>query len=146
VEEQPDVGSVMKAYAEDAVSHAKAAFDIDLDFSDESVERVEGVLGKLYENIPRGFLARLFRKGPSEADIEQMSKAYGGYIGEVLCRNSGGRWKLGSDAFPGERIITLELPHGGDAWPHFKVGKRLSNGPEDNVWHYFTLAKKGFQG
>lgn len=26
-----------------------------------------------------------------------------------------------------------------EIWPQIKVEKRLRNGPEDNVWHYFQL-------
>ena len=54
----------------------------------------------------------------------------------------GGCWKLESEAFPGQPVITFELPNGTDVWPHFKAGKRIVNGPEDNVWHYFMVLKR----
>lgn len=30
----------------------------------------------------------------------------------------------------------------GDVWPQFKAGKRIINGPEDNLWDYFQMVRE----
>ncbi|GAB3352576.1 hypothetical protein [Lysobacter tyrosinilyticus] len=140
----PSIDDLMSAYAEDAVDYCREKFSIVLDYSDESVEKVETVLASLHEQLPRGFMAKLFRTGPSPQVIDQLAKMLGAYVGEVMRRNWGGHWKIGSDAFPGEMMCTLELPGASDVWPHVKVGKRIVNGPEDNVRHYFRVLKQSF--
>jgi hypothetical protein len=137
----PTADDMMAAYAQDAVDFAKAQFQIDLDFSEASVEKVEAILGQLHGTLPKGFMGKLFGKKPSLEQIRQMGMVLGGYVGEVMRREWGGRWKMESDAFPGQKVATLQIG-GTDLWPHFKAGKRIQNGPEDNVWHYFQLIKE----
>jgi hypothetical protein len=128
---------MMAAYAQDAADHAKAACGVSVDYTPESVEQVEVVLHRLYEAIPRGFFARLFRRGPSAADISTISKMYGGYIGECIRRRWGGEWSAdhpvgGLGSFP-------ISSRGHDSFPLGWCFKRLRNGPEDNVWHKLQI-------
>jgi hypothetical protein len=132
---------MMAAYATNGVEYCKSRFDLDLDYSESSVEFVEAALGALHEQIPRGFVSKIFRRGPPPEVIDQLAKMLGGYVGEVMRRQWGGTWKSGSGAFPGALVYTLEIPGKGDVWPHLKAGKRIVNGPEDNVWHYYQLLK-----
>ena len=135
MEGEPTVGDMMAAYAEDAVDHAQAAAGIALDYSPESIRNVETFLQMLYAARPKGFLGRLLGKGPSEQDLDQACKMYGGYVGEVVRRTGGGEWIVDTDIVPGQKVLCLRK---GDMkiWPPAKVGKRLTNGPEDNVWMY----------
>lgn len=113
----PTVADMMAAYAEDAVDHAKSAGGVTLDYSPASVEAVEAVLTKLHEALPKGFLARLFGRGPSPAEVATVSKMYGGYVGEVLRRARGGEWKAISGADLEHRVV-LDLAWGtGDGTP-----------------------------
>lgn len=141
---EPTVDDIMAAYAEDAVDYCSATFRVPLDYSEDSIEKIEAVLASLHDQLPRGFVAKLFKKGPPPEVIDQLAKMLGGYVGEVMRRNWGGRWKLGSDAFPGDEIYTLEISGRGDVWPHFKVGKRILNGPDENVLHYFQMLKRKY--
>lgn len=142
----PTVGDMMAAYAEDAVDYCNEKFSVVLDYSEESVEKVEAVLASLHEQIPRGFIAKLFKYSPPPHVIDQLAKMLGGYVGEVMRRSWGGHWKHESNAFPGMKVYTLELSGQSDVWPHFKVGNRIVNGPEDNVWHYFQVLKQSHSG
>lgn len=144
--ETPSIGDVMAAYAEDAVDYCNEKFSVALDYSELSVKEVETVLASLHDQITRGFIAKLFKKGLPPQVIDQLAKMLGGYVGEVMRRNWGGHWKSGSVAFPGETVYTLELSGQSDVWPHFKVGKRIVYGPEDNVWHYFQVLKQSQSG
>jgi hypothetical protein len=139
--ERPTVADMMAAYAEDAVDHARANWGLDLDYSVDSVRSVEDALAKLHGDIPRGLVARLFRKGPSTEELTQMAMMYGGYLGEVLRKKAGGEWAFDLDIMPGSQVVALRK---GDTrvFPPAKVHKRLVNGPEDNVWHYVQILRK----
>jgi hypothetical protein len=130
--EQPTVADMTAAYALDAVDHAKSAANLELDFSEASVARVEAILTQLHDALPKGFLAKLFRRGPSNDDILTMSKMYGSYLGEVIRKTRGGEWAL----IDGQVTLT-----NGDerVWPIAKVFKRIVNGSEDNVAVYFKV-------
>ena len=130
--EKPTVADMTAAYALDAIDHAKAAANVDLDFSKESVKQVEAVLSQLHDALPKGFLAKLFSRGPSSDDILTMSKMYGSYVGEVLRRTRGGEWAV----VDGQ----VTLSNGDErVWPIAKVFKRITNGSEDNVAVYFRV-------
>lgn len=137
----PAIGDMMAAYAQDAEEFVRENFKVDLDYSEQSIEVVEAILGALHEQMPPELRTQCDEGSPPEV-IDQFAKAFGGYLGEVMRRNWGGHWKDKSDAFPGELHYTLELATGGDCWPHYKAGKRIVNGAEDNVWNYFQYLKE----
>ena len=130
---------MMEAYALDAVDFGKK-FNEDLDFSRESIERVERICTILFNAIPTNFFTKLIRRKPSEQQILQISKVFGGYIGEVMRKNFGGDWNI-KNLFNQGNTVLLTI---GDTElsPVAKVYKRLTNGPEDNVWHYYQWLEK----
>jgi hypothetical protein len=138
--EQPTVADMMAAYAEDAVEIARNQFGIDLDYSEASVQRIEGILETLYRQRPSGVIARLFRRGPSEEILHQHCNGWGGYIGEVMRRHWNGEWRDHSEIAPGF-IVTLRVGEA-DIYPPAKVRKRLTNGSEDDVWFYYQVLRQ----
>lgn len=144
MEREPTVADMMIAYAEDAVDHARSASGVALDYSPESIRNVEAVLQTLYAALPKGFLGRLLRKAPSAQDLDTMCKMYGGYLGEVFRRAGGGEWAFDTEISPGQTVICLRK---GDAkvFPPAKVFKRLTNGPEDDVWMYSQVIMKDWK-
>jgi hypothetical protein len=135
----------MSSAAQSGVEFVQQHFGLKLDRSEASIEIVESVLGKIYDSIPKGFFARLIKKSPSPQELERIGMMMGGYIAEVIKGRWGGKWKTESSVFPGQQVLTFETA-GIDMWPQFKVGKRLTNGPEDSVWHYFQVFRKQLQG
>lgn len=135
--EEPTISDMMEAYSLDAIDFARENFQEQLDYSESSIEQVEQIAAKLYDDIPKGFFSRLLKKGPSEEEIELVSKMLGGYIGEVFIRSQGGEWKYH------EQFSTFAL-NKGDSWlfPVSKVYKRLTNGEEDNLSSFYRIAKK----
>ena len=128
----------MAAAAAAGVTYAQQQFGIVLDYSVESIESIETLLAKHYEAIPRGFFAKVTNAGPSSQDIERVTMMFGGYIGEVIKRHAGGgAWHMESSLHPGDRVLTFRTTTGLELWPQIKALKRLENGAEDNVWHYF---------
>ena len=87
---EPTLNDVMAAYAQDAVDFARNNFNVELDYTNQSIERVEGIAARLYDAKPKGFLAKVFRKGPTDEQVQGICKALGGYIGEVYRRSKGG--------------------------------------------------------
>ena len=133
--DKPTVTDMMVAYAQDAVDHAQASSAVVLDYSLDSIRGVEEILEKLRAALPRGFWGKLLGKGPSQQDVDQVCKMYGGYVGEVFRKAGGGEWTLDTEIVPGQNTICLR---NGDQriWPVAKVYKRILNGSEDNVWAY----------
>jgi len=136
---EPTANDMMSAYALDAVDMARARFGVELDFSEGSVQALEGILGNLHESVPTG-LRRAFRRGPTQEQLDQMAKIWGGYLGEVMRRRWGGEWATHTALQPGY-ILTLKL---GDheIYPPARVYKRMVNGREDNVWHYYQVLRE----
>lgn len=130
----PPINDMMSAYAEDAVDFARQRFDIRLDYSHASVEYVEAIAAKLFQERPKGFVGKLFRKGPSDEEVQTVCKMLGGYMGEVLRRSKGGEWAINQE------FSAIGLKNG-ETWlfPPAKVYKRLTNGAEDNLWSYFRV-------
>ena len=123
--EDERIAKIAEAYALDAVDSAKRNFGVTLDWSIESIRQIETMLGQLHDAI--------HRERPSDDEIEAFSKMMGSYVGEVIRREHGGSWgmlKAGDEQFPG-----LSLGH----WPWSRAYKRIVNGPEDNVWHYYVM-------
>jgi len=128
---KPDarVSEIAQAYAQDAVDIAARNFGITLDWSEASIQLVEHMVGRLHEEMPAEEL--------TEETVWIIAKAFGCYIGEVLRRHHGGEWgmvTLGGESFPG-----LRCGFGPLCWPWEKVYKRWVNGPEDNLWSYYTF-------
>lgn len=123
-----------------AVEMSKTQFDIELDFSEKSLENVEEVLSRFYKTIPKG-ITKLWSRGPSESQLNSVSIIYGAYIGEVIRRHYGGEWSQEDDS----GIFTL-VSKEVTMVPSSKVYKRITNGPEDNVSFYYTVFKTKFAG
>lgn len=135
----PTVNDMMEAYAQDAVDFARERFQINLDFSEDSLQQTEQILGKLHELLPQGFFAKLLKRGPSDNQIQQMAKMWGGYVGEVIRRRWNGQWSRESKTQSGA-VITLHI---GDTeiYPPAKVYKRFTLGSADNIRHYYQVLK-----
>ncbi|MSP60972.1 MAG: hypothetical protein EXR72_11630 [Myxococcales bacterium] len=134
------IAHVMQAYAQDAIDVARERFQVDLDFSEESVTRVERCLAGLHDGLPRG-LGRLLRQKKTEDQIAQMAKVWGGYLGEVIRRRWGGEWR--AEASGDGKMITLRVL-GADVFPTVKVFQRLTNGASDDVSRYYNVMRGDF--
>jgi hypothetical protein len=137
--------AIAEAYALDAVDFARDNMKVELDWSDQSIERLESILDVFRRDMAKA--------KPSDEQLQGFSKMWGSYLGEVYRRNHGGTWGLVSDdgnTFPGMRSASGALfwPWGrveqslGKAprkftWPWGRAEKRLQAARENNVWHYY---------
>ena len=136
---EPAIGDMMAVGAQHAVEYAQG-FDITLDYSPASIASVEEILTVMYDERPRGWMARLLRRGPSEELVQQMSAMFGAYVGEVMRRARGGEWEMAD--VPGA-AGALSLRTGEHIlFPTSKVYKRLANGPEDSIETYFRVIEQ----
>src|SRR5688572_22223262 len=123
---EPRITDVMVAHAQSAVDYARKRFRYDLDFSPASLESVDRMATAMFHDVPRTFLAKALRRGPNEAEVWNLAKMLGGYAGEVVRRQWGGRWK--STLVPdGHPDVFLDI-HGVRCRPIEEVHKRLLDG------------------
>jgi hypothetical protein len=123
---EPKIQQIAEAYALDAIDFARDHFQLALDRSDASVAHIETILGV--------FHVQLADAKPSEEQIFTFAKMFGSYVGEVFRSNHGATWGL----IGGDKIAGLKFNGGGGLfWPWGRAQKRIINGPEDNVWHYY---------
>jgi hypothetical protein len=123
------------ALADDVLPFIKQASGIDLDYSIESLDVLDGIL----EDI-RG-------EDPTGTRVREMLFGLGCYVGEVFVRHADGRWRSVGET-PLAKVETLplvvELPNGNVLNPIGKVFKRVQLGAAENVrWFYDALATGG---
>ena len=128
METHESVTAMAGAYAEQAVQKARE-FNTQLDYSENSLMEVEGILAEL---------ARQALEGDAAGEI---CKMWGSYLGEVVRRRFGGEWSV--ETYPGKQFATLTLSIGGNKlFPTMKVHRRLTQGEDDNVWSFYKMIKE----
>lgn len=95
-----------------------------LDFSEDSIRFVEHILDTLS------------RKKLSNEAVTEVSRKASSYIGEVMRRFHGGEWKL-EGSVPSAGVAMMI--NGKEAYLFQKVGSRLINGSEDNIWDFYNI-------
>lgn len=128
-EADPKVLQVAEAYALDMVDIANNNFGVALDWSDNSIKQIEQIAALLHENY--------VKNKPPENTLNIFVKAIGSYVGEVYRRNHGAEW--GWVTMNDQRIVGLKAKTGTTFWPWGKARKRITGGPEDNIWHYYQV-------
>jgi hypothetical protein len=104
---------------------------VELDYTPQSIERAEQLLGKLHEE---------YRTRKTTAGVNGLAMAMGAYVGECIRRdNPGARWErdheaAGKDSFP---LVWRD----DDVFPMGWCHKRIVNGPEDNVWFKYKMIR-----
>ncbi len=114
----PNINDVMVAFARDAEADARTRGFV-LDYSEASLKHVDKILGSIAGN---GLMAPC-----SPGEVEEVwlwSKKYGGYVGEVVIRQMGGRWELQPLPEGGARIVLRCC--GVQAFPHERIYQRLT--------------------
>ncbi|MBI9073873.1 MAG: hypothetical protein JEZ02_00585 [Desulfatibacillum sp.] len=84
-----NINESMKGYADMAVQFAQNFYETELDYSEESLQKVDEVIaayrsGQIFD--PKDLTEE------QEQDLWIFSKMIGGYVGEVIIRHLGGTW------------------------------------------------------
>lgn len=118
-------------HAEQAVAAARAGFDHELDFSEESLDLVDAEVESLRD------------EGLTGEDVAEQLFVLGCYVGEVMVRQLRGRWVAtllsplrGISPWP----MVVMLPSGATWDPVGKVYKRLELGDSEYLPAYFAEA------
>jgi hypothetical protein len=118
-----------------AVEDARTNNQIDLDYSTDSIKRVEDILGKVHEQ---------YLKDPASVSERGLGSAYGAYIGECIRRSEpGAYWERDSavSAVSGEKSYPIHWGSG-ESYPMAWCRRRIIEGDGDNVWIKYTVLKE----
>jgi hypothetical protein len=127
------LGAMMEAYAKEAVRLAEADHGLTLDYTPESVSRLETVLAA---------------RGPvPEAEQEAATRLWGAYYGEVFLRKYPGAWMMAvypgqlnsgrADAGEDVAMPALEI-RGSQVYPLLKIFRRLTMGPSEDLAAFYA--------
>ena len=125
-----DFDYAMQVVARQAVKGARADHKVELDFSSDSIERLEGILAKIHE----GHL----EKPLTDKELQLQSIRWGAYVGEVLKRIQPGKWQRDSEK-AGRGAMPVVFGPGHEAFPCSWVYKRMADGPDDNIVFKFQV-------
>ena len=115
---------VMIHYAQDAVDYAQKHHQIELDYSESSIEALETMVDKMRE------------RNLSDDALALYAKMWGGYFGEVIRRQHGGVWSQpAAGALAGAYVLETK---GTQLAPPSKVYARLKKG-EDRLGANYEL-------
>ncbi|MGC0772636.1 MAG: hypothetical protein WB543_06840 [Candidatus Acidiferrum sp.] len=121
----------VQCLAGEAINDARQHNHMQLDYSIESIQSVEKVLGGLHDQ---------YSKNSSSMSVDDLASAYGAYIGEVIRRSEpGAKWER-DDPVGGEKSYPI-IWGGGHSYPMAWCYRRIVNGPEDNVWVKYQVLK-----
>ena len=120
----PDLGAMMDGYAQAAAEHARREFRQKLDFTAESIDKLDDILVLVGES--------------PELDLDFEVRLWGSYLGEVLRRRYAGTWEMtqypgGEDAVPAVEVRASRL------FPLLKVYRRLTVGEEEDLGAFFAM-------
>lgn len=115
--------AMMRADAQRAVRLAADDHGMTLDFSPESVSRLETVLAA--------------RTPVPEADIEHATRLWGAYFGEVFRHRYPAEWIMA--VYPGRDVAMPALDiRGSHVYPLLKVFRRLTMGPAEDLAGFYA--------
>jgi hypothetical protein len=120
----------MQVIAKEAVNKANTKQRTHLDFSSESIEFLDEMLGEIHESHLKHPL--------SEEALSLLSLRWGAYIGEAIKRVHPAKWQRDSERIgPGTTPLVYES--GEQAFPRRWVYKRIVDGPEDSIRSKFYV-------
>lgn len=119
-----NVNDEMKAYAEEAINTAKQRFGLDLDYSEQSINKIENLLGLIYWDFYHGN-----KDEEQKKEIFNTAKLWGSFLGEFVRFKWGGTW-LEKDSDRPVSINNVEFS------PIKFVLQRITNHPEYSVRNY----------
>ncbi|MGB6130720.1 MAG: hypothetical protein WBG54_02985 [Acidobacteriaceae bacterium] len=117
------LAAMMEAYAGYAVHLAAADHGMSLDFTPESVSRLETVMSARIP-VPDG-------------DLEEVTRLWGAYFGELIRRRYPAEWIM--SVYPGGDFAMPALDIGGSqVYPLLKVSRRLTMGPAEDLTAFYA--------
>jgi hypothetical protein len=126
-----EMSVIYNNYAKKAVDVAKSKFQINLDFTEESILKVESILTKLNE--------LLRRTNPPEDILMTYVKMYAAYVGYIIISKWNGYWEDQKEETeeigPVLKVKEFEL------YLVSKIYRRVKEGSMDNIWEFYNTLK-----
>jgi len=119
-----------------AVPFAEQNYGVDLDYSVASLAHIDGMIEDL-------------RRDQRFEVLQPVLFSMGCYVGEVLVRHAGGRWRPAEDLGAGMAAlspIAVELPDGRGCSPVGRVYKRFQRGRDDGIRSFFDSLARSHGG
>ncbi len=117
-----DLGTKQRHVADLFVETARNLADVHLDYSAGSLDQLEAFVDRLWDP----------EHPPSEAELDNLTKLMGAYLGEVMIRTVDGRWAWD----PEGRIPVIETDRG-FAFVLDKVYKRQVFGADESLVAFY---------
>lgn len=121
-----DLPETQRRVAETFVSTAVNLAGVDFDYSEASVDWLESFVDGLWDP----------QVTPTEAELDNLTKLMGAYLGEVMIRNVGGTW-----AWSQERAMPTIEASRGTAFVLDKVYKRQVVGRQESLIDFYKTFK-----
>jgi hypothetical protein len=137
---EPTIASMMNEFAHNAVGFAQDQYQINLDYSDESIQAVEKILDILHQELPRNESGEISEEASVQDTVDAICNMFGGYVGEVIRRQYGGEWKV-ETIMSDQPMVCLQVG-GNYISPPAKVYKRLATGSGDDLWFYYQVVRQ----
>ena len=118
-----------------AINDAKR-FSIELKFDDESIAKLEMLLGRINEFIKQNNV-------PGEI-VSKMAVTYGVYLGETMLRCYAAEHGYGWEVINGEPVLYKDDAN--KIMPVTQVHKRLSRDITENVYNFYNIGKDVVNG
>ncbi len=126
--------SIAQSHAISIIATAKDLSGIDLDFTPESIARIDELI--------EGFR----NEGLSVNKVGATLFSFGCYIGEMLVRHHSGVWRNTEDT-PMKGVagapLVVEFPNGFICSPIGKAYKRMEHGAEDSLAYFYQASVHG---
>jgi hypothetical protein len=116
-----------------AVPFAEENYAVALDYSVASLAHVDGIIEDL-------------RRDQRFEVLQPVLFSMGCYVGEVLVRHAGGRWRPARDLGAGIEAlspIAVEMPDGRGCNPVGRVYRRFQRGRDDGIVSFFHALSSG---
>lgn len=117
--------------------NAFKALEKNLDYSVKSVEHIENLLEEQFKN------GKPIENGLFASGLGSKAFSIASYLGEVIIRNTKNtNWEFDPSDPENEMNMMVSSKNGAKIWPMQKLGKRMQNGNEDNIYHYVAIVVK----
>ena len=119
--------------------NAFKALGKNLDYSVKSVEYIEDLLDEQFKN------GQPIKDGLFSNGLGGKAFSIASYIGEVIIKNTNNTtWEFDPSDPNNEMNMMVSSKNKSKIWPMQKLGKRIQNGNEDNIYHYTAIIVKKF--
>src|SRR5579863_3489809 len=120
----PDLATMMETYARAAADLGRSDFRQELDFSADSIDRLDDILVLVGET--------------PDLDLDFEVRLWGSYLGEVLRRRYNGSWEM--TPYPGGAVAVPSIDvRGSHLFPLIKVYRRLTQGEEEDLGTFVSM-------